>query len=226
MNSAARNRKATSLYLSAALLTFSMGILLTQSGCVQLYANLARAVGADQVPAEFQELEESRLAIVTVTDSSQYTDDISARLLSRGVAGILGEHLEDLDLVREDKIEQWRDTNGWDQTDFVEIGRGVEADKVLGIELTDLKLRDGATLYRGRCNVNLMVIDVQSGEVEFNRQIDEFTYPVSAGQYTSETTETRFRKLYLGMLAKQIARHFHRYDKHDLFALDSVIASQ
>ena len=41
-----------------------------------------------------------------------------------------------------------------------------------------------------------------------------------------ETTEARFRKLYLGMLAKRLAQRFHPYDASEMFALDGVIASQ
>ncbi|NND97475.1 MAG: hypothetical protein HKN47_09135, partial [Pirellulaceae bacterium] len=197
-----------------------------QPGCLGVFANLMHAVGADQVPAEYKGLEDSSVAIVTVTNSSHYSDDTSARLLSRMVSDIVIKEVDDVSLVREDQIEQWRDLNGWDSVDFLSIGKGVKADKVLGIELTNLRLRDGATLYRGRADVSLSVIDVATGEVLYRRSLDEFTYPITAGQYTSETTESRFRKLYLSMLAKQIARSFHRWDMTDDFATDGIIASQ
>ena len=200
-------------------------ILTTQSGCLGLYSNLMHAVGADKGPAEFEGLTESRLAIVTVTDSSQYSNDTSARLLSRQVGGILMKEVKDLTLIREDLIEQWRDQNGWDSVDFVSIGRGVKADKLLGIEVTNLRLRDGATLYRGRADVNLSVIDIATGDVLYRRELDEFTFPTSAGQYTSETTEKRFRKLYLDMLALQIARSFYPWDFSETIAIDGSIAS-
>ena len=129
-------------------------------------------------------------------------------------------------LIREEQIEQWRDENGWDTSDFLSIGRGVKAEKVLGIELTNLQLRDGKTMYRGRSDVNLIVIDVESGDVVYRKEIDEYSYPVSAGQHTSETTEVKFRKLYLSMLSRHIGRHFHKYDHTDLFASDGALASQ
>lgn len=200
-------------------------ILSTQSGCLGVYSNLMHAVGADKVPAEYEGLEESRLAVVTVTDSSQYSNDTSARILSRRVGEILVQEVDDLTLIREDLIEQWRDKNGWDSIDFVAIGRGVKADKLLGIELTNLRLRDGATLYRGRADVTISVIDVTTGDVLYRRELDEFTFPTSAGQYTSETTEPRFRKLYLDMLAKQISRSFYPWDFSETIAIDGTIAS-
>ncbi|MFG0288409.1 MAG: hypothetical protein ACF8CQ_09545, partial [Rhodopirellula sp. JB044] len=96
----------------------------------------------------------------------------------------------------------------------------------LAIELTDMRLRDGATLYRGRAGVLLTVYDIAEKKVVFRKEIDEFTYPVNAGQYTSETTEPKFRKLFLGMLAQRIARVFHPYDFADTVALDGALASE
>lgn len=201
-------------------------LMLTQPGCLGLYANLMHAVGADKTPAKYDGLEDTRLAIVTVTDSSHYSDDAAARMLSSKVGEILTTEVDDVRLIREDRIQQWRDTHGWDSIDYREIGKGVKAEKVLGIELTNLRLRDGATLYRGRADVGLSVIDVETGDILFRADLEEFTFPVSAGQHTSETTETRFRKLYLTMLARQIGRQFHPYDQSELFALDGMMASQ
>lgn len=203
-----------------------VALLLLQGGCMGVFANLYHAVGADKVPAEFEGLEESRVAIVTITDNSQYSDDVAARTLSRRVGEILLKEVDKLTLVREDEIEQWRDTNGWDSIDFLSIGKGVKADKVVGIELTKMQLRDGATLYRGRANVMVTVTDVASGGVVYKKEIEEFTYPTSAGQYTTETTEAKFQRLYLGMLSKQIARMFYPYDFSETVANDAAIASQ
>lgn len=198
------------------------------SGCMglALAANVINAVKGYTVDAEFKGLREKRVAVVTLTDSSQYSDDASARILSRRIGDILRTEVKDIELVREDEVQQWRDRNGWDAVEFLDIGRGVKADKVLGVELTNLKLRDGATLYRGRATVTVTVYDVESGALEFRKHLDEFTYPESAGQYTSETTESRFRSLYLSVLAARISRFFHPYDFSDTVAMDATIINQ
>ena len=200
-------------------------MLISFSGCA-LLANVMYVMGANQIPPEFEGLEESKVAIVTVTESSDYSDDISARQLSRMVGDLLLKEVDEISLVREDEIAKWRDTNGWDSADFVSIGRGVKADKVLGIELTNLRLRDGATLFRGRADVQISVIDVPSGAVVYRRSVEEFTYPMNAGQSSSETSESKFRRLYLGMLSKQIGRSFYPWDMTEDFANDGIIASQ
>ncbi len=226
MNKSIFARSATSFTFASVLLSL---VLATQVGCLGLLSNFMHAVGADKVPADYKDakkLAKGRLAIVTLADNSEYSDNISARLLSRNVREILTRELSGVSLVREDEIADWRDSNGWDKVDFAAIGKGVKADKVIGIELRNLRLRDGATLYRGRSDATVVVIDVPTGEVLYRRDLDEYTYPTTAGQYTSETTESRFRKLYLGMLATQIGRSFHAYDFSDTVAIDGAIASQ
>jgi len=214
-----------SVAVLAPLGLFSL-LFASQVGCLGLAANLMNAVRGHTMDAEFDELKEKRVAVVTITDSSQYSDDASARILSRRVADILLTEVKKIDIVREDEVQQWRDRNGWDAIEFIDIGKGVKADKVVAIEMTNLRLRDGATLYRGRAAVTTTVYDVKTGRAEFRRHLDEFTYPETAGQYTSETTEARFRTLYLSVLATRLARFFHPYDYSDTIALDATIINQ
>ncbi|MCO8125482.1 hypothetical protein NHH03_27330 [Stieleria sp. TO1_6] len=199
-------------------------LISTQTGCLGLLSNLMHATGADKIPAAYDGLEKSRVAVVTLTENSQFSDDDAARILGRNVMQHLVTEVKKIELVREDKIANWRDTHGWDQVEFAEIGRGVDADKVLAIEVSNLQLRDGKTLYRGRADVHISVIDAKTGDQLYAHDLDEFTYPTTAGQTTTDTTESRFGKLYLGILAKRIARQFYPYDAHEDFAIDSLIA--
>jgi len=201
-------------------------IALTQSGCVVPFAaNLMHAVGADMIPAEYQQLGEKKVAVITSTAGSQYSQDIVAREVNQRVAAILNEKVEEITLVTQDEIDQWRDVNGWDETDATKIAVGVGADKVISIEVADLRLREGATLFRGRSNVRVQAIDVATGKVEYTRSLEDYTYPKLAGQDITETTESRFRKLYLSMVSQEIARSFHPYDLTDRYATDSKIVS-
>lgn len=207
----------------AVIAATALSVVISSIGCTGL-ATFMHAVGMDMIPAEYDQLKNKTVAIVALTESSQYSNDVASRELSRFVGQILTSQVKDVRLVREDKIDQWRDTHGWDQLNFDEIGKGVGADKVIGIEVANLRLRDGATLYRGRADVVISVIDAESGNVDYSKSLEEFTYPNIAGQYTSETTESKFRKLYLRMLAEEVARSFHRYDLTDRIAEDSQIA--
>ncbi|MDA8746429.1 hypothetical protein N9N28_17535 [Rubripirellula amarantea] len=213
-------------WIQLGMLAAASGIAVTQVGCLSMAAQVMHAAGMDLVPAQYEGLEKSTVAIVTVTDNSQYTNDPAARTLSRRVGEELTVNVKDIKLVREDLIEQYRDVHGYDSVDYREVGKEVGADKVLVIELTDLTLRDGMTLYRGRADVFLQVVDVATGNTVFKNSIDQYTFPKSTGQHSSETTEDRFRKLYLRVLAGEIVRMFYAYDSTELIAMDSMIASQ
>ncbi|MEM6363034.1 MAG: hypothetical protein AAF745_01305 [Planctomycetota bacterium] len=201
-------------------------LLSLNSGCLGLLSNFMHTIGADRVPAEFDGLNDCKVAIVTRTDSSEFSDDVVARLLTRKVGDRLRTELDDAEFVRDDDVQTHLDRHGYDASDLQSIGIAVGADKVLGIDVTELSLREGATLFRGRANARITIVDVATGSELFGKDIDEYTYPRTAGQYTTETTEPRFRKLYLEMLADQIARTFHPYDFHETVALDGAIASQ
>lgn len=208
-------------------LSLALAVLaICQSGCLALASQAMRVAGMNLVPAEYEGLNKSTVAIVTMTDSSQYTNDSAARELSRRVGSVLKTEGKNITLVREDLVQQYRDVHGYESDDFVEIGKEVGADKVLVIEMTDLSLRDGATLYQGSADIHLKVVDVESGESVYDKDIDEYTFPKSTGQHTSETTEKRFTKLYLKMLSAEIGRRFRPFDPTETVAQDVLIASQ
>ena len=183
------------------------------------------AVGADLQPAECETLEGKRTAVVVVTEGTNYRDDIASRILSREISAILEAEVKGIELVREEEIDDWRDNNDWDQLDFAAIGKGVKAEKVVGIEVSDLKLREGQTLYRGRASVTTTVYDMKTETREFRRHLDDFAYPLHAGQYTSETTEPKFRRRFLAVLSRRLARYFHRWDPRETVALDAAIVN-
>ncbi len=221
--------KTASAPVLAAGLILSIGLVATQAGCLGLAANFMHAVGADQVPPEYKNYKEfkgNRLAVVTLTEASQYSNDAASRFLSRRIGQILINELDDIRLVREDEIEQWRDENGYDNMDFAAIGSDLKADKVIAIQVSNVTLRDGQSLYRGKADVNLQIIDAADGSILFVHDLDEFTFPENAGQHVSETTESKFEKLYLGVLAERIARLMHPYDFADTVAMDGMIAGQ
>ena len=88
-----------------------------------------------------------------------------------------------------------------------------------------IHLKDVQKSFGPKDVLNGINIDVATGEAVFTKSLEEYRYPTMAGQHTSETTESRFRKLYLQTLAEEIGRSFHPYDMSDRFAADSRIAS-
>ena len=107
--------------------------------------------------------------------------------------------------------------------DYREIGRGVNADMVLGIDVGDLRLHEGQTLYQGRVTLTITVYDMQDdGKVAFRRTMPDFTFPQNGPRHATEMTEARFRSLFIEVLAKQVAKYFCPYMFEDDFAKDAT----
>jgi hypothetical protein len=202
------------------------GVATTQIGCIPFVANVIHAVKGDDLPAEYPGLKDKKVALITITDTSQYSDDVSARMLTRYVSEILQTEVKNLKMIREDEVDKWRDTQGYNDIDYVSLGRGVKADKVIAIEMTNLRLRDGQTMYRGHADVTVIVHNVADGSLEFRRTLDDYTYPATAAIPVTESSEDRFRRIFLNMMARRIARYFHPYDFRDTVATDAEIVFQ
>ena len=201
----------------------SSGIFASQAGCIPMLANIIHAVKGNNVPPEYEGLEGKRVAVVTVTDASFYSEDSAARLLNRYVVELLQTNVDKIKMVREDEVDMWRDTKGIDRLDFLSLGRGLQCEKVVAIEMKSLRLREGQTMYRGRADVTVTVHDIAAGTLDFRRTLEDYTYPSTAALPVTETTEEKFRRLYLNMLAQRIARHFYPYDFRDTVASDAKI---
>ncbi len=64
---------------------------------------------------------------------------------------------------------EWADENNWDE--YVEIGKALNADMVVGLDLEEFSLYQGQTLYQGKANIKIPVYDVAQGkEPVFERQ--------------------------------------------------------
>ncbi len=196
-------------------------VLATNCGCVGMLAQFGYWAGANLVPAEYEGLENERVAVVCVSSNAAYGNGVEAELLDRGVASILQEHVKGIDLVAHDVIADWVDKNDWNEMDYLEVGRGVKATKVLAIDLSGFQLYEGQTLYRGRAVVTITVIDIKDGGKEvFRRQLPEIKFPTTGVYHSSETSEAAFRRAFIEVIARQVGRYFHKYDMVDGFGRD------
>jgi hypothetical protein len=61
------------------------------------------------------------------------------------------------------------------------------------------------------------------GKLAFRKKLNEFTFPVNGGQHTTDTTERKFRSIFIRILAEQIARYFYDYEIRESFAQDAEL---
>ena len=182
------------------------------------------AAGLDMIPAEYEGLDEQTVAVVVEVAGGSLARDPNAIQMTQALRRELLANVAEIQIVRDDKIAQWRDTHDPGDRDYTQMARDLDASRVLLVRLDNLKLRDGATLYRGTCDAAVEVIELPEGTSGYVRQLDEYAYPQLAGQPISETSLSKFTKVYMTTMAEEIVRSFRRYDPGERFALDGRIA--
>jgi hypothetical protein len=215
MNPAAKLSPMTMLLLIGTCLVGS-------SGCVQMAANLLSVVRGPAIPAEFKIPEEKLVAVVCTNETGICRDETTIRLAGT-MRGILAVKLPKTKFVSQDLIDQWIEGSSSSEKDIAAIGQGVEADYVIAVDILNLKLKDGPTLYRGRSNLTTTVWDVKADKPVFRKAIPEHAYPVMAGQSTTETDEVKFRRVYLMQVADKLSRYFYAHEIGEDVAMDATI---
>ncbi len=194
----------------------------TSAGCINLAANLLHAIQGNNRPAEFDGLNEKRVAVVVATDNG-LGGDATASMLASHIQAALSNNLKEADIVRQSEVEKWLDKNGWNDNDFIEIGKGVDADLVLAVDVMNLTLKNGATLYRGQSDITVSVFDIKAdGKRVFRKVIQEFAFPNIGGTPVTDTSEAKFRGAYLALIARTVSGLFYEVEATSDFALDAT----
>ena len=207
-----------SLVLAVALVA---GVI-SAGGCQTIMFTGAYLLKGTDVDAEYDGLKERKVAVVCRPLASlAFSDCNVARDLSKEIATLLRTNVRKIELVDQDDVFEWTDEHEW--SDFDEIGKAVGADIVVGIDLLDFSVLQGQTLYQGRANVSVKVVDCSNGdEVVFEKELPQTLYPPSTGVEAFSTPEREFRRKFVRVLAERIARHFYPHDPHADFAMDAT----
>lgn len=191
------------------------------AGCVGFLTTAMYLIRGTALPAEFNGLRGKRVAVVCQPMVSlQYRNSTAAKDLARQIGSLLRQKISKIEIIDQRKVDEWIDENTWDE--YSEIGKALKADLVLAVDLENFSTLQGQTLYQGKANVTLRVIDcANGGKVIFLRHLPQVLYPPNAGIPTSEQQEPQFRRRFILVLADQIARYFYGHDPIDDFARDA-----
>jgi hypothetical protein len=210
------------LPLKTLFVCLAFTLLATTTGCINLAANLIHAIQGNNRPAEFEGLKDHRVAIVVATDSGLSVDSSSSMIASQ-IAATLNSNIKKVDIVRQEEVAKWLDAHGWTDSDYLEIGKGVDAQLVLTVDVKKLTLKNGATLYRGQSDITVSVYDVESdGKILYRKQIPEFAFPNLGGTPITDTSEAKFRGAYLALIARTVSGLFYEVEATSDFALDAT----
>lgn len=206
--------------LTLALVALSAG-LLSASGCT-LMATAMYVIQGANTAADFGDLRGKRVAVVCrPVTSLHFRDSSVSRDLAKQVGALLVKNVPKIELVDQREVFEWADENNWEE--YVDIGKAVKADMVVGLDLEEFNLYQGQTLYQGKANLKVVVYDVNEGkEPVFERNLPQAVYPPNAAIPAGEKPEAQFRRQFVTYLARQVAHYFYDHDPTVEFASDST----
>ncbi len=199
--------------------------LVPMLGCAAiagLPSQIMYVIHGHKVSAEYDGLRKKRVAVVCVSDASAYGPNTLTYTVERRLAERLKQNIKKISIVPQSAIDDWKDKNGWDEENFYQIGRGVNAEMVVAIEISSYSLHDGQTMYKGRTSVSTTVFDMQTGTVCFRRGPEEYIFPKS-GQPAIQNTDRQFEELFLNKLCDHLGRRFYEFEQKDTIAEDAGI---
>lgn len=195
------------LFCAAAALLLLAGT----TGCT-LFATGMWVLNPNDVDAEYDGLREQRVVVVCrQTNNLEYRNSGVAKQLSSAVSRKLRDNVKKITVVSQTEVDDWLDNNELDS--YVEVGKALDADMVVAIDLDNFSLFQGTTLYQGQASADIAVYDVATGDVVFERNPLDTLYPPT-NPIPRETTvsEAAFRRVFVSVLSDQIARTFYAYD--------------
>jgi hypothetical protein len=192
----------------------------SQIGCTRMLATAALLIKGTDTDPEFQGLKNKRIAIVCrPVVQLQYSNNSVGNDIATELATVMRQKMKKIELIDPDRVAEWVDGNDWD--DYTEIGKGLDADVIIGIDLSEFRIYQSQTLYQGKAKAQIKVYDMtKGGEVIYQKHTPQIVYPPNTGIPTQEMPEDEFRRGFVTMLADQVGRHFYAYDTRGDFARD------
>jgi hypothetical protein len=128
-------------------------------------------------------------------------------------------------MVNQDEVTRIINDLPASQSDLSMIGSRLNADYVVAINISNLKLKDGQTLYKGSSTTDVSVYEVANGSSPvFRKSLPDFVFP-QTGVPITDTDEATFQRFYLAEVARRLARVFYPYDPSVDVAADASSAS-
>lgn len=187
------------------------------TGCASAFGTIAYVIQGDEVKPACKKLE-GKVAIVCrprAATTYQFSDVAMelGRALNRKISSKVKP--KKCQIVPQQKVEEYCD--GMEaESDFVEIGKAMGADQVIGVDLVNYNHIVGTNVWQGHAQVNVQLIDVKTGEILFEPEsLPEYVFPKDQPVSSTDKDEGSFQSEYIRRLANFVSKLFVPYDRND-----------
>lgn len=210
-------------WIGPGLLSVFLLMLATSTGCVSLLSNVLYVIKGKDLPAEFADLKGKKVAVL-VSNNEIHTWDATSVILAKHINMHLAAKVKKINLISQDLVEGVCQDQTLGRMDMEQVASRLGADYIIDANISDLKLREGQTLFRGRSTSSVVVYKKGETAPVFRKSFPEFVYPTTGAPVT-ELDESAFQRAYLTLVAGRIARVFYPYDPSEDVAIDAAITS-
>jgi hypothetical protein len=150
-----------------------------------------------------------------------HADRQISELLAGNLRQLAEPKQEQIDIVPPRKVEEFKNTHpSWREMEVAEIGRKFGADYVIYLEINSLSMYEPGnnnTLYRGRANLLVSLVDVNRPDDPLPQQNYVCTFPSEArGPVPVTDIEmVQFRQSFLSYVARQLSWYFSKYPREE-----------
>ncbi|MSR30967.1 MAG: hypothetical protein EXR99_05615 [Gemmataceae bacterium] len=175
--------------------------------------------------------EEKKVVILTygrldLRSEFLHSDKEIAYNLEKQLKSLTSSNSEKVTVISSRKVEEYKSSHpDWQDRDLGEIGKHFKADYVIYLEINSLGLYEqgsGGTLYRGRADLNLTLIDVNNPDESLPTRNFTCAYPREARMQITSTDQSpmEFRQAFLDYVGKRLSWKFSARPTRDDFYAD------
>ena len=200
-----------------------VALIIPSAGCIGMIVQAANLFGMNDVPAEFNGLRGRRVAVVC--QSPQYSDQLEAATerLTDELERYLQGRVRRISFVARDEVNDRLESRSGDIPDFQRLGKAVDADAVLVVDINAFSTQDNQTIYQGKCDYSITVYDINNDEIVFEKDNPEFAHPKRGGYQLTEMPPDKFHREFVKFVAADIGRFFHSNEFPEQFAKETYI---
>ena len=198
-------------------------LILTLTGCPwAILTPIALLKGRDEEP-KYNILRRGDIRVVVVPRSAAFNASElqnAPNEIARHVNHLLATKSKNkkLRVVEQQRVEMWLDDVNNNFDSFLEVGRDVNADIVIGFTIVGFQIKDPRNPYliQGRCMVHVEAFEVATGKLVASETFTVVDPPSMPHHATNPNVERVFRQDFTLVIARHIAALFHPHVPHEI----------
>lgn len=184
------------------------------SGCHGLADFFRTNRGMDRRSPKCTALEGARVAIVCLAGPTVVIESSRRQELEDELSMSFAVNVKRIEMIPNNAVRKWRTENRWDEVDFIPLGQGLGADKVVEVELFSYDVTEKTGAIGGTASVKTVVYDLTDhGRIAYRNGPSDITHEVRP-----PPDRVHFERAFVQHIVRTVAQEFYVLDRVDIVA--------